>query len=66
MHLTGIAARIAYAVLVGVITFIIILIVGIVVAKSDAEVGSLLKNYSALLGLLASIVTFFARPNPSV
>jgi cation transporter-like permease len=66
MKLTGLAARIAYAVLAGVVAFLIVFVLGVVVKKFEAEAGTKIMDFSALIGLLVGIVYFFARPNPSV
>lgn len=63
MGLSGTAARIAYAVLVGVVTFVVLLVVGGLV---DSETGATIQKYAALIGVLAGLVTFFARPAPRV
>jgi hypothetical protein len=59
--LTGIAARIATAVLYGFIVFLCVFIIGIVLVQvpQAVEIGNLLKRFAPLLGLLAALVTFF-------
>lgn len=66
MRLTGLAGRIAYAVLAGVVTFIIVFIIGVFATSFSAEVGALLKQYAALIGFLVGLVYFFLRPVPPV
>jgi hypothetical protein len=56
------------AVLYGFIVFVVILIVGIIFSSipSVVEVGTVLKRYAAILGLLTGIVVFFTRPRPTL
>jgi hypothetical protein len=67
MHLSPLVSRIAFAVLYGVIVFIIVLILGLLISKFlDASVGAVLTRFAGILGLLAGIVTFFGRSTPPV
>jgi len=65
MNLSGLAGRIAYAVLAGVIAFLVVFIVGALVVHFDATIGGILERFAPLIGLLVGIVYFFIRPNPS-
>ena len=62
--LSGLIGRALYALLVGVITFIVFYIIGAVVAHFDANIGLMLERFSPLIGLLAGLVTFFTRATP--
>lgn len=68
MPLSGLAGRIAWAVLYAVVTFLAVYIIGILLTNvgQAAEIGDLLKKYAALLGLLAGLVVFFTRSHPTV
>lgn len=63
MHLTGLVARIAYALLVAIVTFVVLLIIGAVVNSFDANIGSIIQKWAAVIALLVGLVTFFTR-NP--
>jgi hypothetical protein len=63
MRLSGLAGRIVYALLAGVVTFVVILILGVIISHFDAQVGSILEKYAAVIGLLVGLVYFFTR-NP--
>lgn len=65
-NLSGIAGRVAYAVMYAVVTFLVVYIIGILLGNVSqaAEVGALLKTYAPLLGLLAGLVSFFAGNRP--
>jgi hypothetical protein len=63
MNLSGLAGRIAYAVLAGVVAFLVVFIIGAIVAHFEAAIGSKLEAFSPLIGLLVGLVYFFARPN---
>lgn len=62
--LTGLAGRIATALLYGFIVFIVVFIIGIIIATFSSEAGDLLKRYAALIGLLAGLVTFLTGSRP--
>jgi hypothetical protein len=66
MNFKGIPGRIVLAILVGVLTFIVMFIIGVIAAKYDAEIGNVLKSFSALIGLLAGLFTFFTGRTPTV
>lgn len=68
MNLTGLPGRIAWAVLYGFVTFLVVFIIGIILVQVSqaVEIGELLKRFAPLLGLLAGIVTFFSRSHPTV
>ncbi len=62
MGLTGLAARIVYAILAGVVTFVVLLIIGFIVAKFDANIGGIVQKFAAVIGLLVGLWYFFAGP----
>ena len=62
MNLSGLVGRIAYALLAGIVAFVIILILGVIIGKFDAQIGDILQKYAAIIGLLIGIVYFFVRP----
>lgn len=65
MPLTGLAARIAWACLYGLIVFIVCLIIGAILnAVGLPSVGSILERFAALLGILAGIVAFLTGNRP--
>jgi hypothetical protein len=57
-------ARIVYAVLVGVVTFIVLLILGIFVTKVDVNAGNIIKEMAPLIGMLVGVLYFFVKPYP--
>jgi hypothetical protein len=63
--LTGLAGRVVYAILAGVVAFLVVYIVGAVVMHFDTTIGSLLEQWSPLIGLLVGLVYFFAGPKPT-
>lgn len=63
--LTGLIGRIAYAVLAGVVAFLVVYILGAIVNHYDTTIGLKLEQFSPLIGLLVGIVYFFARPTPT-
>ena len=66
MKLSGMAGRIVKAILVGVVTFIVVFIIGAIVAHFDGEIGGMIEKFSPLLGLLAGLVMFFTGESPIV
>lgn len=60
--LTGLAARIAGAVLYGVLTWAVIFIIGLVVSKfpTVGDVGQFIERVAPLIGLLVGLYWFFA------
>lgn len=65
MNLSPLASKISWAVLYGVVTFIIVLIIGILLSGlgGQAEIGDVLKRFAPLLGILVGIAVFFGgRP----
>lgn len=66
MPFTGIIGRVAYAILAGVIAFIVFYIIGVLAAHFDANIGGIIEKFSPLIGLLVGIVTFFRYPTPLV
>lgn len=65
MKLTGLVGRIAYAILAGVIAFLVVFILGVIVTHFEATIGSKLEQFAPLIGLLVGIVYFFVRPTPA-
>ena len=65
-HLTGWLGRLVYAILVGVVTYIVILIVAYVLGLFPvlAAVGGILARFAYILALLAALVTFFTGWTP--
>jgi hypothetical protein len=61
--LTGLAARIVYAILAGVVTFIIVYILGAIVVHFDSSIGALIEKFAPLIGLLVGLWYFFGRPH---
>lgn len=68
LGLTGLAGRVASAVLYGVLVFIGVFIVGIILTKftQTTDIGEFLKSWAPLLGLLAGIVAFLTGSKPVV
>jgi hypothetical protein len=64
MPFSGLIARAAYAVLAGVITFLIFYFIGVVVFHFEQTIGMKLEQFSPLIGLLVGIVCFFRYPTP--
>jgi sulfite exporter TauE/SafE len=64
--LTGLAGRIIAAILYGVVTFVVLFILGLIVAHFDQSIGSFIEKWSAIIGLLAGLFVFFVghRPGP--
>lgn len=60
--LTGLIGRIVYAVLSGVVTFLIIWIIGAITAHYDTNIGAKIEDFSPLIGLLVGLWVFFAQP----
>lgn len=66
MNLSGLAGRIAWAVLYGLVVFIVTTIIGLLFSQFGLEaIGGVLTKYAALLGLLAAVVVFLTRSTPS-
>ena len=63
--LSGLVGRIVYAILAGVVAFLVVFIVGAVVTHFDGTIGSLLEEWAPLIGLLVGLVYFFAGPRPN-
>lgn len=65
--LTGLAARIVSALLVGIVTFIIILIVAYVLGLIPmlAGVGAILSRFGVILAVLAGLAAFFSGWTPT-
>lgn len=66
MNLSGLPGRIAYAVLAGLITFIVVLVLGVLLNSFSPEIGSILTRFAAPLGVLVGLVTFFLSPGRPV
>lgn len=62
MNLSGLPGRAAYAILAGVVTFVVLLIIGIIIASFYPEIGEVIKKFAAVIGLLVGLVTFFVAP----
>lgn len=64
--LSGLAGRIAQAVLYAVVVFLVVFIIGILLTNvaQASEIGALLKRFAPLLGLLAGLVVFFTGGRP--
>lgn len=59
MNLSPTLARIAWAVLYGLIVFIVCLIIGAVLnAVGLPSIGAIMTRFAAILGILAGIVAF--------
>lgn len=59
---SSLVVRIAFAALAGIVAFLIVLLVGAIIAKVfDAHFGSTVSGLAALIGLLVAIIYFFAR-----
>ena len=65
MPFTGLLGRIVYALLAGLVAFIVLLIIGIIVEKFDAEIGELIQKFAPLIGLLVGVL-YFLRPQTNV
>lgn len=66
MKFNGILGRIVLALLVGLITFIVVFILGVIIGKFDAQIGDVIQKFSPLIGLLAGLVKFFTGESPLV
>lgn len=68
MNTSPILGRILWAVLYGFLVFIAVLIIGIIFQQLTpvAEIGTVLKKFAPLLGLLAGLVAFFTGAKPLV
>ena len=67
--LSGFAGRVVYAILAGVVAFLVVYIIGAVVMHFDATIGGLLEQWSPLIGLLVGqlaigLQTRIAAPEP--
>jgi 4-amino-4-deoxy-L-arabinose transferase-like glycosyltransferase len=58
--LTGLPARIVYALLAGVVTYVLLYIVGIVTQQFLAAVGDVIIKFAAIIALLVALWYFFA------
>ena len=62
--------RLILAVIVGIVTFIVLYVVGALLATVDvtwvSTLGSLLKQFSSLLGLIAGVWYYFTGQTPHV
>lgn len=66
MNLSGLLGRIAYALLAGVVAFLVFFIIGAIVVHFDTVIGTKIEDLSPLIGLLVGLVYFFARPGTPV
>lgn len=66
MPFSKLLGRTAYAILSGVVIFLVVFILGVVLAHFDATIGGKLEQFSPIIGVLAGIVVFFAYPVPPV
>lgn len=64
--LTGLLGRIVGALLYGVVTFIVLFIIGIIVALFNAQVGDFIEKWAAIVGLLVGLYFFFTGVKPVV
>lgn len=62
MRLTGIVGRVVYALLAGIVAFILLLILGVIIGKFDSQIGDIIQKFAAVVALLVGLVYFFARP----
>lgn len=60
LPLTGLLGRICNAILNGVIAFLVVFILGVIVMKFEATIGTKLEQFAPLIGLLVGLVTFFS------
>lgn len=60
MPFTGLIARTVYAILAAVVTFVILLIIGAVIAKFDANIGDIVTRFAGVIALLTGLWYFFA------
>lgn len=60
MNLSGIVGRALYALFVGVITFLVVWILGAIIVHFEAAIGAKVEQFAPLIGLLAGLVQFFA------
>ncbi len=61
--LSGLIGRIVYAILAGVIAFLVFFILGVIINHFDTTIGSKLEEFAPLIGLLVGLVYFFAGPS---
>lgn len=60
-------ARVLYAVLAGVLTFVLFWAVGALIVDNsmkNADIGQKLKDFAPLVGLLVGLLTYFVNPAP--
>ena len=57
---TNLIARLVYAVLAGVVTYVVLYIIGLLVGKFDASIGDIIVKFAPLIGLLVALYYFFA------
>ena len=60
LPLSGWLGRICNALLNAVIALVVLLILGAIVAKFDANIGDIITKYAAVIALLVGLVSFFA------
>jgi hypothetical protein len=65
LNLNGLLGRIVYAVAIGVVTFVVLLIIAYIIKLFPvvAGVGDILSKFAYLLALLAGLVAFFTGGN---
>lgn len=65
-HPSNLLGRLALALFWGVVTFVVILIIGTILVQVPylAGVGDILKKFAVLIGVLAGVVTFFTGGRP--
>lgn len=63
--ITGILGRIVYAVLVGVVTFLVVYVIGALLVQFGVSAGTKVEQFAALVGLLVALVAFFTRSTPT-
>jgi hypothetical protein len=53
-------ARLAWSALAGLITFIIVYIIGAILVSTGVDAGNILERFAPILGLLVAVAYFFS------
>ena len=62
--MTGLIGKAIYALLVGVVTFLVVFILGAIIVHFEAAVGQKVEDFAPVIGLLAGLAQFFAGGVP--
>lgn len=62
MNLRGIVGRVVYVLLAGIVTFLIVFVIGVILFHFDSNIGGKVEAFAPLIGLLVGLLYFFTRP----